>query len=383
MRVLFVTHSFPRYEGDGAGEFILRLATALVAAGCVVKVLAPAGTGLNATDSMRGVDVERFRYAPRAWETLAYTGTMAEQVAGSATAKLALAGLVAAGSAAVARAVDAFKPDVVHAHWWFPGGISAAGGSGACPLVVTLHGSDVRLASRSRFAPAAFRLMASRTAAVTAVSSWLATVAAAFAPRLEIAVAPMPADVSTFHPGNWPRQSSLLFVGRLNAQKGVADLLRALALIRSDVSLDIVGDGPDRATLESLARTLGLADRVHWHGQLRQSALGPLYAASYAVVIPSHEEGLGLVAAEALLSETPVVAYRSGGLIDLVEDGATGRLVAEGDVDELANAVNRLLAAPDQAAAMGAVGRKRMLARFAPATVAASYLKVYERAIVR
>ena len=383
MRVLFVTHSFPRYEGDVAGEFILRLATALVTAGCEVKVLAPAGAGLNVADSMLGVEVERFHYAPRGWETLAYSGTMAEQVAGSATSKLALAGLVAAGSAAVAHAVDAFQPDVVHAHWWFPLGIAAAFGSGECPLVVTLHGSDVRLASKSRIAPAVFRMVARRAAAVTAVSSWLANVAAGFAPGLGVAVAPMPADVSAFHPRASPRKSSLLFVGRLNAQKGVADLLRALTSIPSHVSLDIIGDGPDRAPLALLAHTLGLADRVRWHGQLHQTALAPLYAAAYAVMIPSREEGLGLVAAEALLSETPVVAYRSGGLVDLVEDGETGRLVTEGAVGEFAEAVNALLAAPDQAATMGTLGRKRMLARFDPATAAAAYMKVYAQAIGR
>lgn len=383
MRVLFVTHSFPRYEGDGAGEFILRLATSLAAAGCVVKVLAPAGAGLNDADTIRGIAVERFHYAPRAWETLAYTGTMAEQVAGSATSKLALAGLVAAGSAAVAHAVGAFKPDVVHAHWWFPLGIAAAFGSGECPLVVTLHGSDVRLASKSRFAPAVFHMVARRAAAVTAVSSWLANLAVGFAPGLAVGVAPMPADIAAFHPGSWPREATLLFVGRLNAQKGVADLLRALTSIRSHVSLDIVGDGPDRASLELLAHTLGIADRIRWHGQLRQTALAPLYSAAYAVLIPSREEGLGLVAAEALLSETPVVAYRSGGLVDLVEDGATGRLVAEGAVGEFAAAVSGLLAAPDQAATMGALGRKQMLTRFDPATAAATYMKVYAQAIGR
>ena len=276
MRVLFVTHSFPRYEGDGAGEFILHLAAALVAAGCVVRVLAPASAGVNPTDTIRGVEVDRFRYAPRAWETLAYAGTMAEQVAGSVKSKLALVGLVAAGGAAVARAIDAFKPDVVHAHWWFPLGIAATLGSGECPVAMTLHGSDVRLASRSRFAPIVFGMVARRATAVAAVSSWLAKTALSLVPDLGITVAPMPADVSIFPPGSWPRTASLLFVGRLNAQKGVADLLRAMPSIRSHVSLDIVGDGPDRVELESLARAIGVADRVRWHGQLRQAEVAPL-----------------------------------------------------------------------------------------------------------
>ena len=81
MRVLFVTHSFPRHDGDGAGEFILRLAGALAAHGCEVNVLAPSAPGLAPFEAIRAVPVTRFRYAPRSWETLAYAGTMAEQVA--------------------------------------------------------------------------------------------------------------------------------------------------------------------------------------------------------------------------------------------------------------------------------------------------------------
>ncbi|MFI5232805.1 MAG: hypothetical protein ACHQSE_09865, partial [Gemmatimonadales bacterium] len=89
MRVLFVTHSYPRQSGDVAGAFILRLATALAGQGATVSVLAPAAAGLAPRAPIDGIDVRRFRYAPRGWETLAYTGTMAEQVTGSLRGKAA------------------------------------------------------------------------------------------------------------------------------------------------------------------------------------------------------------------------------------------------------------------------------------------------------
>ena len=381
MRVLFVTHSFPRYEGDGAGEFILRLATALVAAGCVVKVLAPSAPGLAHTDSIQGVTVERFRYAPRAWETLAYTGTMAEQVSQTLTGKAALLGLIICGSRAIGRAVHEFRPDIVHAHWWFPLGISAAFGAGITPLVVTSHGSDLRLATKSHVAPAIFRFVSGRARAFTAVSSWLARIAESLAPGLKARVAPMPVDVALFTPGADQREPTLLFVGRLNSQKGVADVLQALKTVPANVTLDIVGDGPDRVALESLARELQVNGRVRWHGHLAQAAVAPMYRAAFAVVIPSREEGLGLVAVESLLSETPVVAYRSGGLTDLITDGNTGRLVDEGSVEQLSTACNALLSAPSAARALGAEGRRQMLVRFAPATAATAYLRVYREAM--
>ena len=70
MNVLFMTHSFPRDDGDAAGSFLLRLARALVSEGVTVRVVAPGASGLTAHESMGGVQVDRFRYAPRRFETL-------------------------------------------------------------------------------------------------------------------------------------------------------------------------------------------------------------------------------------------------------------------------------------------------------------------------
>lgn len=381
MRVLFVTHSFPRHDGDGAGEFILRLAVALVATGCDVRVLAPSAPGLERETTIRGVRVSRFRYAPRSWETLAYEGTMAEQVADTMRGKLALVGLIDGTRRAVARITATWRPDVIHAHWWFPCGIGAALARGNAPVIVTMHGSDVRLAAHSVVAPALFRLVARRSARLMAVSSWLAKTAEGFAPGLEVGVAPMPVDTALFTPGAWPRTPTLLAVGRLNEQKGVSDCIQLLAQLPDAVTADIVGDGPDRDRLHTMARTLGVGGRIRWHGRLPQSAVAPLYRGALATVMPSRDEGLGLVAVESLLSETPVVAYRSGGIVDLIVDGETGLLTREGSVDELAAAVMQLLDNPASAERMGAAGRARMLSAFSPATAAATYHAVYQAAV--
>ena len=221
MRVLFVTHSFPRYSGDVAGAFILRLAVALGACGVEVRVLAPAAARLSNRDTIEGIEVRRFRYAPRRWETLAYTGTMAEQVGGSLRGKAALAGMLSRGALAVRGAAAEFAPDVIHAHWWFPAGLLALGSLSSRPLVSTLHGSDVRLARRSSWAPALFRRVMAKSAAVTAVSGYLAGEARAMATDVRVAVEPMPVNVALFSPAPVPRaRDRFLFVGRLNEQKG-------------------------------------------------------------------------------------------------------------------------------------------------------------------
>jgi glycosyltransferase involved in cell wall biosynthesis len=382
VRVLFLAHSYPRRAGDAAGSFLLRLAVGLRAAGVEVRVLAPAAAGLAPTDVIEGVSVRRVRYAPRAWETLAYTGTMAEAVQGSWRSRAALLGLLGSGAAAVAVEARRWPADVVHAHWWFPGALAAVapGALGGRPLVLTMHGSDVRLAAKLAPARALFARVAQRASAVTAVSRWLCSQAVAMAPALHCEVAPMPVAVELFSPPvRDDARDGLLFVGRLSAQKGVDALLRAVADMHVATPLTIVGSGPEEPTLRALAETLGIAQRVRWMPAQPQTALPSLYASARALVIPSREEGLGLVAVEAHLCGTPVVAFASGGLPDVVRHLDDGLLVPAGDVGALAAALDALNADPARAARLGAAGRTTALASFAPAAAAERYRAIYER----
>jgi glycosyltransferase involved in cell wall biosynthesis len=216
-----------------------------------------------------------------------------------------------------------------------------------------------------------------RSAAVTAVSGWLADEERAMAPGLEVRVEPMPVDVTLFTPAGDRQRARFLYVGRLNTQKGIAGLIEALAETSSGGALDIVGDGPARASLERRAAALGITNRITWHGSLPQAALVTLYRKATAVVIPSEHEGLGLVAVEAHLCEAPVIAFRSGGLTDVVLDGATGLLAPPGDTHALAHAMDSLMSMPDRGATLGRAGRVGALARFAPAAVAARYQQIY------
>ena len=194
MNVLFLTHSFPRLEGDAAGSFILRLAVALRGEGITVRVVAPASAGVPASAEIEGVSVERFRYAPRRYEKLAYTGNMASDVASSWSAKLALVGFLGSDFVHSVRTRRNFDPQVVHAHWWFPNGVVGAwlGRLSHVPLVTTLHGTDVRLARTVSVAKPMFAHVLRHSAAVTAVSNWLKDEAEALVPGVHPIVAPMP-----------------------------------------------------------------------------------------------------------------------------------------------------------------------------------------------
>lgn len=379
MKVLFFTHSFPRYPGDAAGSFILRLAVALQRRDIGIHVVAPGADGLAANDMVDGVGISRFRYAPRKYETLAYTGTMAQDVASSWMGKAALAGYVGGAFVAGLRASRSFVPDVIHAHWWFPSGLVAGAVAGIVskPLVTTMHGTDVRLARDIKAALPLFKRVMRQSSRVTVVSTWLGDEANSVMPGCMPIVAPMPVAPLTFFPSANRAQNRLLFVGRLNAQKGLGYLIEALALLSDDVLLDVVGDGPDRATLRTLASDCGVAARIVWHGHLDQHALPAMYGAATALVVPSTDEGLGLVAAEALMCETPVIAFRSGGLTDIVEHERTGLLVPPGDVTGLAAAVRRTLADPAEAHTLAAAGNTAVTAAFSDVAAAERYADIY------
>ena len=386
MNVLFLTHSFPRDDGDAAGSFLLRLAQALLHEDVTVRVVAPGATGLAAHESLGGVQVDRFRYAPRRFETLAYGGNMAELVRDKWSAKFSLVGFLGAEFQAGIHAKREFHPALVHAHWWFPNGLAATwvARMAGIPLVTTLHGTDVRMARNISMSRPAFRHVLQHSAAVTAVSRWLAHEAQSIVSTRPPLVAPMPVATELFTPEPAiMRDRRLLFVGRLMPQKGIDLLLDALALLPDDVGLDIVGDGPDRPSLEARALTLCVGTRVRFHGAVKQFSLPAFYQRAFALIVPSAEEGLGLVAVEAQLCETPVVAFDSGGLPDVVQHERTGMLVQERTAIALASAVRLLLERDDRGATLGAAGRLHALASFAPASVARRYADIYRSAVER
>jgi len=377
-RILFVTHAYPRCIGDAPGSFVHRLVRGVQSLGAEVRVLAPHAAGLAEHEVLEGVSVHRYHYAPETMETLAYTGTMAEQVLGSWRGKVAFGGMLLAGSRALRREIRAFRPTVVHAHWWCPSGMLAAMGAGATPVVITMHGSDVRLAlSRTVAHPIARRVL-DRAAAVTAVSDWLARQSTTLGTRHAIRVAPMAVDTERFQPTDVAIEAErrLVFAGRLNAQKGLADLLDAMARLQGSATLQVIGEGEDRAALEARAARLGIAPSIEWLGRGTPEQLATAFRGAAAVVIPSRGEGLGLVAVEAQLCGAPVIGYRSGGLSDVIDPSWGGVLVEPGDIVQLASAIDSVLSAkPDPTRRDAAV--RIMRERFAPQAVAERYVALY------
>ena len=279
MKVLFLTHSFPRQPGDAAGAFVLRLATALRNEGIDTSVVAPAAPGLGRSRSARRHPGRTLPLRAAPVRDARLHRQHGAQFQTSWSARVTMLGFLGAEFRSAVRARREFEPDVVHAHWWFPNGLVGTWLARMAnkPLVTTLHGTDVRLARTVAFSRPAFRHVMHHSAAVTAVSRLLASEAQQVVSAPAPIVAPMPVAAELFSPGGERQKNRLLFVGRLNKQKGIELLLHALSRIPdTSVGLDVVGDGDDRAALEELARALGLQDRVRWYGALPQPQLARL-----------------------------------------------------------------------------------------------------------
>lgn len=381
VRVLVCSQGFPRHPADHHASFVLDHARALTAAGADVEVSCPAGPGLSTTDAYPAlgpegteatVGIRRFRYAPRQLETLAYSGGMHHRArgAGGLVLPLFLLGFLVD---VVRRARDV---DVLHAHWWLPSGVVAilAGRLTSRPVVVQVHGTDAAMAQGPLRWPA--RWVLRRADAVIAVSEdlagWVRGVAGVDATVLPMPLRPALAGDLDGEPTPPPADGPVLAVGRLVPEKGFDVLIRAAA--KASVPLVLVGDGGQEPMLRALAVDVG-AD-VTFAGPVAPDELGPYYRAARLVAVPSHREGFGLVAAEALASGRAVVASAVGGLAQVVADGVTGRLVPAGDVEALADAL--LTTDP----AFGAAG-PASIAWIAPERIGPGTLDVYAHVLGR
>ncbi|HYV86926.1 MAG TPA: glycosyltransferase [Patescibacteria group bacterium] len=180
-----------------------------------------------------------------------------------------------------------------------------------------------------------------------------------------------------------PGEAPLLgTVGRLAAQKGQRDLVRALPSIRAAVPgarLVIAGDGPLRGELEEEARRAGVAGEVHFLGH--RNDVPVILSALDLFVLPSLWEGLPLALLEAMSMSLPVVATRAVGIEETVSDGVEGLLVPCGDPDALARAAARVLGDHHLALGFGTAGRRRVVARHSLAAVADRIDALYRRVL--
>lgn len=334
MKVVVLTTSYPRSRDDVAGVFVRDAVEQLRVAGVEVEVVSPASFRHYGIAYGHGI-VGNLKRRP--WKAL-------------------LVPLLLASYARAARRA-ARDADLVHAHW-LPSALPAV--TTRKPFVLQLWGTDVELA---RSAPAVARRLLAPARIVVCASEELAAQARALGAQ---AVRVIPGGVAlpevVGEPGEPPH---VLYVGRLSEEKGVLDFVAAT----EGMERVVVGDGPLRERVP---------DAV---GFVPPGELGAYYERASVVVCPSHREGYGVVAREAMAHGRPVVASGVGGLLDAVEDGVTGVLVPPRDPAALRSALETLLGDRALRERLGSAARARALERFSFSSATDATISVYGQAV--
>jgi glycosyltransferase involved in cell wall biosynthesis len=197
-----------------------------------------------------------------------------------------------------------------------------------------------------------------------------------------ITVLPYPHFPPSAASSSSPSPRRVLYAGRLEIEKGIPYLLRAIAKLDGAFELRIAGDGTLRKDYEMLARKLGIDTQVRFLGWLDDVELESEYQSCSLVVMPSiFPEPFGQVGVQALLRARPVVAFDVGGISDWLKHGEHGYLVPPLDVPALAERIDTLLRNESLAADMGAKGRAYALQAYAPENHADRLIGVFERLV--
>jgi glycosyltransferase involved in cell wall biosynthesis len=263
----------------------------------------------------------------------------------------------------------------VHIHvasgaaFWREAAFMGAALAARCPVALQLHGNGYDAASR---------WFLERAAIVCVPCEAMRTRVRSVARNAAVALVPPPVALDV--PEVREKSNLVLFLGRLDASKGIYDLLDAIAAVRAtvpDVRLVCAGDG-DRVGVARYAERLNIADAVKFTGWVGPSGKRALLEHAAVFALPSYDEALPLGLLEAMSAGIPVVASKVGGIPEVVVDGASGLLVAPGDTASLQRSLSRILCDRALATRLGAAARETARVRAAPERALAALEDVYD-----
>jgi len=286
------------------------------------------------------------------------------------------------------------KLDILHVHYAIPHAISAHLAKqilhSKLKVVTTLHGTDITLVGRDESYLPITKFGIEVSDGVTAVSQWLKDETAEhFDTNKEIEVIPNFVDPARFRRNGRavaemfgaPGEKLVCHVSNFRPVKRVLDVVEVFRRIADVVPsrLIMIGDGPDRSRAEAYAREHGLRNRVVFLGNVPN--LEEVLGGCDLFLLPSDAESFGMAALEAMASEIPVIATRSGGLPEVVADGESGYLLPVGDVDSMSRRGIEILTNDDLRRRMGRRGREIAVDQFDEQKIVPYYRLMYERVL--
>lgn len=294
-------------------------------------------------------------------------------------------------AAKICEVAEEHEIDLWHAHYAIPNAASALFAQWMLPeerryaIVTTLHGTDITLVGTD---PSFFRITKfamEQSQAVTAVSQWLTaeterefglkgrlrTIHNFVDPRK---FTDTPLRRCHFAEGN---EKIIMHISNFRPVKRVTDVVRVFKRVAESVParLVMVGEGPERMAAVGVARQLGIADRIRYLGS--HENIEDILPCADLVFQPSEHESFGLVPLEAMACQVPVLATRSGGIVEVVEHGVTGYLCEVGDIESMAARAIDVLTDAEKAREMGRRGRERALRLFNREDIVSQYEMLY------
>lgn len=360
IKVLVITSSFPRNKDDWWQQAILYFYKYLDKK-FKITVIAPSAPGAKSSENLFNIEVKRFTYFyPKSLQRL----TTGEGILYSG--KRGVLNRIQVLTFVLSEFVYTFYImlkrdfDIIHAQWIFPQGLLGVFGKFIFkkPLIVTGHGVDIFGLKKINI----IKKFILNSADICTVNS-RATFdeAKEIAPGANVKIIPPGVDLKVFNKRNndedWRKKYGdnpkiILGVGRLIRWKGFEYLIKALPLVLRkfpDSKVIIIGSGPEEETLKMLVKKLKIEKKVFFIGHVSTSELSSAYASADVFVSPSitystgEREGLGNVILEALASGVPVIASRSGGIVDLIDGRSTGLLFEEKNIKNIAKKISFLL----------------------------------------
>ena len=396
INIFSLSTTYPDSTDSPKPKFVHIVNKELVKLGVPVTVITPHSKGSNTKQVMDGVIIKRFRYLPENLE-LNYS-SVAEEIRGSKFGKMKIVFLtIGLIMSTITECIKA-KPDLIHAHWAFPGGYAASLVSKLLGIkyVVSIHGGEIPLLKKFSFLQKPVVRSLNRSAQVIVNSSYSQDELEKMGVRTEKIVKINP-------PPNFVKHCSdkealkifrkkfvsentkiILFCGRLTERKGVEYLIKAMPEIKSkNVHLIIAGGGGEEEHLKKLTSSLHLDNNVTFFGRAKDDELGFLHDISDVFVCPSiidsqgETEALGLVIPEAMESQIPVIGTNVGGIPDIIKNEVNGILVPQKDPKAIANAVDKILGSSEFSKKI-IQSSKETIKEFIPEIIAQKHLKVFQ-----
>ncbi|QFY90695.2 glycosyltransferase [Magnetovirga frankeli] len=392
-KLLVLSSTYPRWANDPEPGFVHELSKRLTER-FEVHVLCPHAPGCMTQETLDGVQVHRFRYAPSGLETLVQGGGILNNLKQQPWKWLLLPPFLLGLLASSWYLTRRLQPAAIHAHWIIPQGLVAALAQRLAhkpvPILLTSHGGDLyslRHPLLERLKGWALR----QASALTLVSS----------PMIEEAKR-LGADAQAIHtismgvdfrqrfrpnPQVQRKPGQLLFVGRLVEKKGVAYLLQALPEVirqRPDTRLTLIGSGPEADSLHRLSQELDLTTHVEFLAACPQEQLtlhyqqASLFVAPFVQAENGDREGLGLVTIEAIACGCPVLVGDLPVLDDIFTPAEQALRIDPRDTAAFAASILQQLNQPEQAQQQAEALRQRLMQKFDWERVTQAYARLVD-----